>query len=150
MQNMLGFFFPFCFGFVFVFKSGFCISHKLLIDAFIQLQLLQYPFICRAQASKAALPCCTVPTREATTTMLPAIGKTRKNHGDRRLLPRLMCPWVPLSKFCVLGVFCVSIHPQPRCSRALFSGMVFPLSFTQGRRQNALEGRGSNICVSWS
>lgn len=104
-----------------------------------------------AVASKAALPCCTAPTREATTTMHPAIGKTRKTHGNTGLLPLLMHPSVPLSRFCVLGVFCVSTHPQPRCCRALcgraFSGMAFPLSSAQGQRQNALKPPAGGAAV---
>lgn len=77
----------------------------MLIDAFVQLQLLQDPFISCDQASKAALPCCMAPTREATTTGFPAIGKTRKKpwkHGASAL-PR--APIGALELVCVLGVF---------------------------------------------
>lgn len=41
------------------------------------------------------------------------LGKQEKKHGNTGLLPRLMYPSVPLSRVCVLDVFCVSIHPQP-------------------------------------
>lgn len=133
----------------FFFESGFCTSHKLLMDAFVNSNF--YHIHLSAVASKAALPCCTVPTREATTIMHLAIGKARKTHGNTGLLPLLMHPSVPLSRFCVLGVFCVSTHPQPRCCRALcsraFSGMAFPLSSAQGQRQNALKPPAGGAAV---